>query len=332
MVDCGDCLAKCSAKLVIIVSATLYLLLGVGTTIGFSASLFSVYGALLPFSVSGLGLLAGLLITAISTTGYCAACSKYRPWGWLVVFTLFTFALLVGAIFATAYLLNSATVLSAVASFESSTGMSGTEATAVQATRDFSAALAATFTAAFDACAANVTVLSAANATFHLGCRDEALEPIATLINEACLGPMHPVLDTTNSTFSVCESDDSGIWPNTTASVLAAPAAARFATARGIFCQCESALASTALGYVHMAVLPALLCDVYFSLVLFAGCYLLCCAAYGERVRDDDIELNRERPATTPRPRSAVVERMRAKYGAGGEQAAERSQSFLAAR
>lgn len=56
--------------------------------------------------------------------------------------------------------------------------------------------------------------------------------------------------------------------------------------------------------------------DIFFGLVLCACLYLLCCAEY----RGDDLEtdlLSNRVPDRAARPRSALVERMRAKYATG---------------
>ena len=341
-------LAKCSAKLAITAASTIYLLLGISMTWGFAAALSSEYHFILPFSVSGLGIAAGIIVALISILGYCAVCSSSRPRCYLAMFTLLTLLVLVGCIAVTAYLVNSAAVLSAAASVErSSSGAAQATQAARDATHALEQALAVTLSATYDLCQANVSVASTSTPSIlvvSMSCATAAIEPLARLVTAECLGPTHPVNGTAASLFSACYADETIAWPNATHATTTSPApAARIATARGLFCQCSGALADASLGYVHGAQALAVLLDIFFSAVVLASTYLMCCAKYGAATsrRAEARALRGRHGAAAQRPRSALVERMRQKYGstanggAGDEAAqanAERAESFLASR
>jgi len=266
------CCAKTLHTLILLITSTLYLLLGLAIVIGSAATFFTKYGDIITplYAASSLG--GGLVILGVSVIGFKAACSRKKCM--LGTFMVLDVLILVGAVASSALMFEYERVLNIAAESNLDDDVTHGIATLSKARANV---VRTVVDNAFEACDGKTTYNAGPPGVFEFTCQDTQFSFLGNNV-QGCLAD--GVNATAGSTFDECYN--SPYWVETPAlvnppdpnqnllAVLNRP--------KGIFCACSATIVNKLLDNFRYAKYVAVGVCVFLFLVFISCCYLCCCA------------------------------------------------------
>lgn len=269
--------SSCLSNLMVIISATIYLILGVVLMAAAASTFFTPFGEILEplYASSVLG--GGVVIFLIAVIGLCAACDKRQRVCLLWLFTVLTFIVFCVSIGLAVAMFAYEDVLKEAAKVN----LEEEVQTVTQAISGANTAVVKTLaTNTFSACGANTTQTEDEYPLgfFNFTCRDSWFNVLGDTVQEKCLGPTNAVNASMGSTFYKCyEGNQFATWVSTV-DLTSSTFEGVLNTPKGVFCACSSELINDyILPYLSWAKWVTIGVAVFFAMVFVACLVQICC-------------------------------------------------------
>jgi len=286
-------------RLILVLAATLYLLLGISLIAAGTATFFTVFGKIFTwvYAVSFIGL--GVAILLISIAGYIAACRKSKKC-WLGIFMIFDLIVMVLFIVAVVYMFRYEDVLKVASKANMETeiesGVAGLDAVSTDVIEQL-------VTRTFDTCQANTTMVASPPPVYNFTCenRNNIMQELSKVVSNCVIEPVNATEGTSmyNCYHSTLWNETTTLYqPWTTASLLPV-----LNTPKGIFCACSSAIINEVfLPYINIFKWVGIGVSIFLLLIFLSCCFLCCCVP---KPKDDDNKMVEFTPRNQPQGWSA---------------------------